>query len=281
MSSLSPNPLAKHFRQPALYIKLPSQGRWYPEGEIDISASNEIPVYPMTARDEIMMKTPDALMNGASTIQVIQSCCPSIKDPGNMPIVDLDAVLLGIRLATYGPEMEFTTVCPHCNTKAEKALNVSILLEKIVAGDWSHPIKVAGVEITLKPQNYREFNNNNQINFEEQRILQLVQNEEIPAEEKTKKFDEMFAKLVETGISQVSKNIASIKTADGDVVSNPDYIKEFLDNCEKSVWNAVRDRLDLIKKQNNYNEINLECENEECSKQFIAPFVFEQSNFFA
>jgi hypothetical protein len=266
MSSLSPNPLAKHFRQPALYIKLPSQGRWYPEGEIDISASNEIPVYPMTARDEIMMKTPDALMNGASTIQVIKSCCPSIKDPGNMPIVDLDAVLLGIRLATYGPEMEFTTVCPHCNTKTEKALNVSILLEKIISGDWSHPIKAAGVEIT----------SNNQINCEEQRILQLVQNEEISAEEKTKKFDEMFAKLVETGISQVSKNIASIKTADGDIVTNPDYIKEFLDNCEKNVWNAVRDRLDLIKKQNNYNEINLEC-----SKEFIAPFVFEQSNFFA
>lgn len=281
MSSLSPNPLAKHFRQPALYLKLPSGGRWYPEGQIDISASSEIPVYPMTARDEIMMKTPDALMNGASTIQVIQSCCPSIKDPGSMPIVDLDAVLLGIRLATYGPEMEFTSVCPHCGTKAEKGLNISILLDKITGGDWAHPVKINGMEIQLKPQTYKEFNDNNLINFEEQRLLQLVQSDELPEDEKLKKFDEMFSKLVETGISQVSKNIAHIKTAEGDLVDNPEYIREFLDNCEKGVWNSIKDRLDLIKKQNNYNEVNLVCENEECGKEFVAPFVFEQSNFFA
>lgn len=281
MSSLSPNPLSKHFRQPALYVKLPSGGRWYPEGQIDITASNEIPVYPMTARDEIMMKTPDALMNGAATVSVIHSCCPSIKDPNQMPIVDLDAVLLGIRLATYGPEMEFTTACPHCNTRADKALNVSVLLDKIESGDWTHPVKINGLEIMLKPQSYKEFNDNNQINFEEQRLLQLVQNEEISAEEKTRKFDEMFAKLVEIGISQVSKNIASIKTVDGVVVTESEYIKEFLDNCEKGVWNAIKDKLDAIKKQNNYNEIHLTCENTECNKDFTAPFVFEQSNFFA
>lgn len=197
-----------------------------------------------------------------------------------MPIVDLDAVLLGIRLATYGPEMEFTTACPHCNTKAEKALNVSILLDKIVAGDWTHPIKYNGLEITLKPQTYKDFNDNNLMNFDEQRLLQVMQNDTMDEDEKVKKFDEMFAKLVATGISQVSKNIASIKTAEGVIVDNTDFIREFLDNCEKGIWNAIKERLDSIRRENNYNEIALTCENEQCGKDFIAPFVFEQSNFF-
>ena len=76
----SSNPLAKHFRQPALYIKLPSSGRFWPDGSIEIPLNGEIPVYPMTAKDEIMIRTPDALLNGAGTVSVIQSCCPNILD---------------------------------------------------------------------------------------------------------------------------------------------------------------------------------------------------------
>ena len=110
MSTLSNNPLAKHFRQPVLYLKLPSGGKWYPEGSLDLPVTGEIPVFAMTARDEITFKTPDALMNGSSTVQVIESCCPSIKDAWKMPAVDLDPVLIALRLATYGKELEFTGV---------------------------------------------------------------------------------------------------------------------------------------------------------------------------
>ena len=58
------NPLAKHFRQPSIYIKLPSEGVWYDESIITISESGEVPVYPMTALDEITYRTADALFNG-------------------------------------------------------------------------------------------------------------------------------------------------------------------------------------------------------------------------
>ena len=109
MSNSSPNPLAKHFRQPVLYIKLPSNGRWWPEGSVDIPVTGEIPVYSMTAKDEITMKTPDALMNGSSTVHVIESCCPSIHNAWKMPAIDLDSILIAIRIASYGKEMEFTS----------------------------------------------------------------------------------------------------------------------------------------------------------------------------
>ena len=33
--------------------------------------------------DEITFKTPDALLNGQATVDVIQSCIPNIKDAGN------------------------------------------------------------------------------------------------------------------------------------------------------------------------------------------------------
>ena len=56
------NPLETYFRQPSIYIKLPSGGKHYPMGAIEFNENSELAVYPMTAKDEIKMKTPDALL---------------------------------------------------------------------------------------------------------------------------------------------------------------------------------------------------------------------------
>lgn len=280
MSSLSSNPLAKHFRQPQLYIKLPSNGRWYPEGALELPVTGEVPVYAMTARDEITMKTPDALMNGASTVHVIESCCPAIKNAWKMPSVDIDPVLIAIRLATYGKEMDFTAVCPHCGTKNEHALDLSFMLSKIGLADWSRTVKTKDFEIILKPQSYEDFNKSNMLNFEEQRILQVVQQDGLSEEEKISRFNELFAQLIETGIGQVSKSIAGIRLDDGSVVDNPEYIREFLDNCERDVWDGLKSTLTTINSESVFNTIEITCSNEECRKAFTTPFVFEQTNFF-
>jgi len=96
------NPLAGYYRQPKIYLDLPSKGNYYTQGSLDVSEDGRYPVYAMTAKDELMYKTPDALMNGQATVEVIKSCIPSIKDPWKMPSLDVDACLVAIRIATYG-----------------------------------------------------------------------------------------------------------------------------------------------------------------------------------
>ena len=71
------NPLSKYFRQPSVYVGLPSGGN-YPPTVMERSQTGEISVQPMTARDEVIFKTPDALMNGQGVVDVIQSCFPHI-----------------------------------------------------------------------------------------------------------------------------------------------------------------------------------------------------------
>lgn len=281
MSTLSNNPLSKHFRQPVLYLKLPSQGRWWADGAVEIPVTGEIPIYAMTARDEITMKTPDALLNGASTVHVLESCCPTIKDAWKLPLIDLDPLLIAIRIATYGKDMDFTSVCPHCGTKNEHAVDISVMLGNIVPADWSKTVDVNGLQIMLRPQTYEEYNKSNLVNFEEQRILQVVNDDTLTDEQKTEKFNTVFAKLIETGINQVSKSIAGIKLEDGAVVDNRQFITEFLDNCDRSVWESIRLRLNEIKDSTVYNQITVACDNPECGKDFVTPFVFEQTNFFA
>ena len=43
------NPLKAFFRQPAIYLKLPSNGSFWPEDSVDFPHNRELPVYPMTA----------------------------------------------------------------------------------------------------------------------------------------------------------------------------------------------------------------------------------------
>src|SRR6056300_1622120 len=101
------SPLQKFYRQPKLYLSLPSDGKYYPPGVLETTETGEYPVYSMTAKDELAFKTPDALINGQSTVDVIQSCIPNIKNAWEMPSLDLDAALIAIRIATYGEHMDF------------------------------------------------------------------------------------------------------------------------------------------------------------------------------
>ena len=115
----STNPLSGHFRQPAVYLQLPSRGQFWAPDSIDMPANGELPVYPMTAIDEITYRTPDALFNGQAVINVVQSCVPAIKDAWKIPNRDLNTLLVAIRIASYGHEMELTSTCPACRHESD------------------------------------------------------------------------------------------------------------------------------------------------------------------
>ena len=84
------NPLKQYFRQPAIFIQLPSQGKFYKDGALVPTANGEYPVLPMTTLDEITYRTPDALFNGTAVANVIESCVPNIRDAWAMPGMDVD-----------------------------------------------------------------------------------------------------------------------------------------------------------------------------------------------
>lgn len=275
------NPLAKHFRQPQIYLRLPSQGRWYPPGTLDMPATKELPVYPMTAKDELTLLTPDALLNGQSTVDVIQSCVPAIKNAWMMPVADLDAVLIAIRQATYGNKMEFVTVCPHCSKKNEHAADLGVISANITCPDYDHTMKIEGLEIFLKPQSYRQFNQASIDNFDQQRIINVVNDDSLNDEERTTKFNVMFKRLLDLTVDQVAKSVAAIKTDDGVTVEDAGQIAEFFSNCNRTVWDAVKNRLESIAAESPLKKIDVVCEHEECAKPYTTPLIFEQSNFFA
>ena len=150
------NPLNKYFRQPSLYVKLPSKTA-YPPHVIAPSQSGELGVMPMTAKDEIRFKTPDALMNGQGVVDVIQSCVPDIKDAWQIKSYDLDTILVAIRIATYGETMEINFNVPGANESVAHTVNLPAILDEIqkTTVDTAFTLK-DGLKITVQPLTYRD-----------------------------------------------------------------------------------------------------------------------------
>jgi len=278
------NPLKKYFRQPKVYITLPSKGKFYTDGTLNLPENGELPVYAMTARDELTMKTPDALLNGQATVEMIKSCIPSIVDPWQMPSIDLDASLIAIRIATYGDDMEITTKEP--GTGEDKTFGVDLrqMLNKLVTVEYENVVAINDMQVTIRPLSYREFTDSSLKTFEEQRIFALVNDETMPDEEKLGKFNQSFKKLTDLTITVLAKSIHSIQIGDT-TVSDREHIDEFIKNTDKEFFKFITDHLDIQRAKFSLEPIQVKSSKEDIEAgapaEWEIPITFDQSNFFA
>jgi len=275
------NPLLGYFRKPEVYVTLPSRGKYYAEGSIDMPPTNEIGVFPMTAKDELLFKTPDALLNGSSTAEVVKSCIPAIKDPWAIPSLDMDVLLIAIRIATYGNQMDINTTCPKCGTQTEYGVDLGNLLEQANTWAFVNHNEINGLKFEYQPLSYKEMNVENLRQFEENKIMRIVNDENTSDEQKTTLFSEAFLKLTAHTVDLICKTICKITLPDGTVVENVAYIKEFIQNTGRDTFSAVQEHLEKQRDENSFKEFELTCENEECKESYKTPIVFDNSNFFA
>ena len=259
-------------------MKLPSKGKFYKTGAIDISANEEYPVYAMTAKDELMFKTPDALLSGQSTVEVIKSCIPAMSDPWAMPSIDLDFCLIAIRVATYGESMEVGTDCPHC--KASNSYDINLLEWMQVFNNFIFvdTIEIDPLTVHIRPYNYKEITKTSIKTLEQQRLFAVINDEQIGDEEKLEKFGKSFVKITELTVDIIADCITQIETPNG-ASTDKTQIKEFINNCSKDVFEKIQQHIAGLREQIELKAKDVKCG--ECEKEFSLPITMDQSNFFA
>lgn len=282
-NTTAPNPLASLMRQPKIYIKLPSGGKYWGEQSLNRTVNNEYPVYSMTARDELLLKTPDALMNGQAVVDVIQSCVPNIINAWDMPNIDTDVILIGIRLATYGEKMDTSF------TVGEEEMTYSVDLRTLLDSlnenvTWDEKIDI-GTEmaIYIKPVSYLVASRTSQTNFETQKIMSLVSDSTLSDEEKVERFKVSFKKLTDITVGLITNSVYKIESRAG-TVTDPTHLQEFMNNCDKEIFEAVKGRLDLMAETNSLKPMKIRSTPEMiaagASEEFEIPITFDPSTFF-
>ena len=283
--TVSNNPLRQYFRRPAVHLKLPSLGKYYTSEIVNVPETGELPVYPMTAIDEITSKTPDALYNGSAMVEIIKSCIPDIKDPWLINNIDFDAILIAIRASSTGNSMEIESKCPKCNESELFGVDLLSILSQMKTGDYDKEMPINELKVKFKPLTYKEMNAAGLAQFAIQR--EFIQLSSETADEKTLSEEERQAKIKrgQDALKAVTMLTIDILVNTIEYIQTPtvrvtekEHISDFLKNCDKKIYEAMRDFNAALKTQTDIKPLKLKCVH--CSNEYEQPFTLNTSDFF-
>jgi hypothetical protein len=257
-------------------LKLPSGGKNYLPSVLSMPPTGELPVYPMTAIDDITVKTPDALLNGSAVVEVIKSCVPAILDPWNLSSIDLDAVLIAIKTATGGNDLEVNSTCPKCNEEGKYGVNLVGLLSALKAGDYDKELTINDLVFKFKPLTFKEMNQASIAQFDLQRMFMAINNIDDETEKASKTRDAL-KNITDVTMEIMSKTIEYIKTPSAFVAQN-EFILDFIRNCDKNVYVQIRDYSGNLKQQSEVRPLKVVCVS--CGYEYEQAFSLNTSDFF-
>ena len=282
--TIQQNPLTAFMRQPKIFIRLPSNGEFWSQDSLQVSENGEYPVYSMTAQDELMLKVPDALMNGQAVVDVIQHCMPNIKNAWSVPNIDMDVILIAIRIATYGEKL--ITPITVGETEMEYTVDLRSVLDSLNSQiSWvSHVPVNEDLTVFVRPINYKQVTEMANQSFETQKIMQIANDDKMPEEEKIAIFKDSFSKLSKVTVGLIAASIYKIDSSNGST-ENPQFIKEFIDNSDKEIFNKIQQHIESLKENNAIKPIIIPVTDELREQGFVGesveiPLTFDASAFF-
>tara|TARA_B100000945_G_C20313586_1_gene564041 strand:+ start:182 stop:1006 length:825 start_codon:yes stop_codon:yes gene_type:complete len=271
-----PSPLTKYQRQPKQSIDLPSKGRWYSQGSLE--KSEELEVFSMTASNEIATKTPDTLLSGTTTVDIIKSCIPSIRNPWEIPMTDIYTILAAIRMASYGSSINAKNTCTECSEENNYDIDIQNMLAHFAKGNFEDSVVIDNMKFSLRPLTFKELNEINKQNFKLQRtLLQVVPSitdENQRAEEQQKVYDALAVLRKNTVISSIAKI-----EVDNEEETDLNEIAKFIENADKDFFVKVEQAIMRNNEQFIVPDTDIECAN--CGHKSKLNIEMDYSNFFA
>jgi hypothetical protein len=278
------NPLQGYLRNPKLYILLPSGGKFSNIESIS-DVSKEIPIYPLTSMDETVLRNPDALLNGESMVKVIASCT-GIKDVYNLTSNDVDVILLAIRFATYGNELQITSPCPECGNANDEVLNIETLLETITVLEDHYSVTLeSGLTCDLKPYTFKDAQRAALAAFKETSELNTLINDEKDELARLTSFNKSFMAMAELNIDILSNAVIKVlipvtEETEAITVKNKKHIAEWVRGISKTEADKIIDELNTINNLGIERNALITCSAEGCAHEYETKIEYNPSNFF-
>lgn len=272
------NPLAKYFRMPGVHVSLPTKGAFYPRGLIEFTEADELPVLPMRAADEILLKSPDALMSGYAIEKLIESCVPSIKDPKLVSTPDLDVLLLAIRVASYGNKMDVEAKCPKCATDNTFDCDLPAIISTMTDVPSEIPVRLTSEIIAyLRPFNLQNATRMSLVAFEQTRKLQGLADADETS--RVRAVNESYDILTQANVSAAADCVIKVVVPEG-TVTDKKSISEFIMGSSSDFITKIDDKLREINKMGIDRSIHVVCPNEKCKHEWDTEIQFDPTNFF-
>jgi hypothetical protein len=279
MESNNSNPLAKYFRAATTSTRIPSMGNFQAPGNIGFTATGEVAVMAMRAADEMIMKSPDALMSGLAVETLLRSCVPEIKDVHQLPTPDVDTLLLAIRCATYGSIMKVETECPKCQAINEYDFDITFMLDTVTPLEKEYSIRITDdIVIYVKPFTFRSTTQISTAIFQETRKMQLIdQTPDVSDEERQRQMNASFSRLHSINIQMIAESVEKIVVPEG-VITNRDHISEYIFNIDKNISSKIEEKIKQINNSGLNKNHTVTCAS--CTHEWETIVEFDPASFF-
>lgn len=273
------NPLKQYFRQFKLFIKLPSGTSYYPDGSVKFTDAGEVGVMPMTGQDELILKNPDALLNGEALIEVLKSCVPAVSNPRVLLTNDIDALITAVRYATFNDTLETELKCPSCGAQNLFKINLQHSLDGMSFLESEYVINLDnGLSVFVKPYAFPELLRGLHAQFEQSKVERAITSEKLTDEERMKMFSNSFKELaLVTYDLMVSSIVKVIDESKGIDINDKGFIKEFLQNIDKKSVDKISDLIKEINQIGIKRSFMARCE--KCDHIWESEIDFNPVNF--
>jgi len=275
------NPLIMYNRRPPTYVSLPSGGKHYAQPP-KLTVDGELAVYPLTAKQELLLKSPDSLLNGESIFQVLRHVTPDIPNPHEVPLCDLEAILIAMRLISYGSNMDVEVPCPKCKKNNTRTVDLQTYVANVKPLQDKYTVKMPNdLVVYLRPRSIKQNIAESLVNLEQERMVLSVADESKSIEERTDIYNKSMAYLTEKSVQNLAGYIYKVDTPDGQTFSDAEMIYQWVDQISIDEFKLIDAEVKRIDQAGIDTKIKIECENEECKHIFDDRLQFDPSRFFA
>ncbi len=279
--SKTANPLTKFYRTAALSVSLPSKGKYYDDGVVKLNDDGEVPVFPMTAQDEITLQNPDALLSGEAITNVIRSCVPDVSKPKKLLSCDIDVLMIGIRIASYGETATMDADCPKCNESNTFTMNLDSLLNQTETLENEYEIVLDNnLTIFVAPSRFENMVRQQKTAFQNTKLERAITDPSLSDEARLTILSQVFKQVSKFNFEAVHEAIQKIIfTEDGEenVITNQTHIGEWIKNIEKTSIDKIESKIIEVNRIGIEKSMGAACKH--CEHKWEANIEFNPVNF--
>ena len=116
------------------------------------------------------------------------------------------------------------------------------------------------------------------LEFEEQKIVNLLNSTDIGVDEKAREITESMNRMYQYGIESCAQSTEYIELADGTKVTNIEHINEFYQKSEIAVTKMLQEKIASFVAEAKPDPLHLACI--ECTKAYDVDLTFDYASFF-
>lgn len=261
------NPLMQYYRQVKSYISLPGGQSYYEDGVVDFTDNGEVGVMSMTGADEIVLKNPDALLNGEAVKQVLNSCVVGLHKVEALLSNDVDVLLAAIQGVSYKNSNDILTNCPKCEFENKYGIDTESIVASAEKLESEYFVNLSsGATVFIRPFTFKDNLKATAKSFEQAKTAQALEDEKMTDQQKLAIFSKSFKELTKLNYELLASSIVKIIDQERGLEflnskTNEPFIKDMLLNIDASEATEIHDKVKEINNIGIAKTLPVQCQN--------------------